>query len=360
MRYHPKWNSGLTGGESDLHSRLGRTASQLLRVCNLGESEKVLILADTATAPDLTHAFTDVLTALNPSIDLVQLTVSPRRPAFADLPSHALDALLSADLVLDLTTVPWLYSDSFTHYAQQCLASKSRLALIWGMPDSLQTIASCPPSRTLADRGRRALHTLNSARTMRIRATNGTDFTAELGDPREYHRGFIGEPPVEPGMIAAPLCASVTAPFVPGSAQGTLAFAGAGRFQGPENLPFHSDQPVHLSVDAGRVVDIQGVHAAAVALTDWFASANHEDVFVIMDCNVGFDPRADLAWADNTVIHSFAGGIMIGIGNPYEYRPDGSRRPGYHLDLMFPGVDVDLDDMPFIRAGAFAPEAGIG
>jgi len=332
----------------------------VLRVCNLGEGENVLILADTVTAPVLTHAFTDALTALNPSSDVVQLILSPRRPAFADLPSHALDALLAADLVLDLTTVPWLYSDSFTHYAQKCLASKSRLALIWGMPDSLQTIASCPPSVTLADRARRALHVLNSARMMRIRATNGTDFVVQLGDPLEHRRGFIGEPPVEAGMIGAPLCASVTAPFAPGSAQGTLAFVGVGRFQGPENLPIRSEQPVHLSVDAGRVVEVQGTDAAAVSLADWFASANHDDVFVIMDCNVGFDPRSELASADNTVVHSYADGIMIGIGNPYEYRPDGSYRPGYHLDLMFPGVDVDLDDMPFIRAGAFASEAGIG
>src|SRR5215212_1172985 len=145
----PKWNFGVTG---ETNSALGRTAAQVLRVCDLGEDEKVLILADTATAPVLTHAFTDALTALTPSIDVAQLIVSPRRPAFADLPLHALDALLAADLVLDLTTVPWLYSDSFTYYAQKCLASKSRLALIWGMPDSLQTIASCPPSMTLAHR----------------------------------------------------------------------------------------------------------------------------------------------------------------------------------------------------------------
>ncbi len=347
---------GLTGR---FDSPLARTASEVLRVCELGEEEKVLILADTATAPVLTHAFADALTALHPSLDPVQLIVSPRRPAFADLPSHALDAMLSADLVLDLTTVPWLYSDSFTRYAQECLASKSRLALIWGMPDSVQTIASCPPSTTLAGRARHALHSLNSARTMRVHAKNGMDFVAELGDPLEYRRAFIGDPPREPGMIGAPLCASVTTPFVPGSAQGTLAFDGAGRFQGPENLPLRSDQPVHLLVDAGRVIEVQGNHAAAIALADWFARAEHDHVSVIMDCNVGFDPRADLAWADNTVVHSFAGGVMIGIGNPYEYRPGGSRRSGYHLDLMFPGVDVDLDDLPFIRAGAFVPEAGI-
>ena len=59
----------------------------------------------------------------------------------------------------------------------------------------------------------------------------------------------------------------------------------------------------------------QGTHAAAVALADWFASANHDDVFAIMDCNVGFDPRADLAGAGNRGIF-LCGGIMIGIGNP--------------------------------------------
>ena len=161
-------------------------------------------------------------------------------------------------------------------------------------------------------------------------------------------------------MIGAPLCASVTAPFVPGTAHGTLAFVGAGRFQGPENFPIRSEWPVTFTVEAGRVVEVQGNHAAGIALADWFASAHHDDVFVIMDCNIGFDPRADLAWADNTVVHSFAGGIMIGFGNPYQYRPEGSHRPGYHLDLMFPGVDVDLDETPFIRAGAFVPDAGIG
>ncbi len=343
----------------DLHSPLTRTAAQVLRVCDLGEGEKVLVLADTATAPVLTHAFADALTTLGPSIDVVQLFVSPRRPAFADLPSHALDALLAADLVLDLTTVPWLYSDSFTRYGHDCRARGSRLALVWGMPESLRTLAACPPSATLANRARRALPRLNDARTVRVRSTTGTDFQVELGDPLDFQRSFIGEPPTSSGMIGAPLCASVTAPFVPGTAQGTLAFVGAGRFQGPENCPIRSEWPVTITVEAGRVVDVQGDHPAGIALADWFARAHHDDVSVVMDCNIGFDPRADLAWADNTVVHSFAGGIMIGFGNPYQFRPEGSHRPGYHLDLMFSGVDVDLDEAPFIRAGSFVPDVGI-
>jgi hypothetical protein len=201
---------------------------------------------------------------------------------------------------------------------------------------------------------------LNDARTVRVRSTTGTEFQAELGDPLAYPRSFIGEPPTSRGMIGAPLCASVTAPFVPGTAHGALAFIGVGRFQGPENSPIRSKRPVTLTMEAGRVVDVQGDHAAGIALADWFIEAHHDDAFVVMDCNIGFDPRADLAWADNTVVHSFASGIMIGFGNPYQYRPEGSLRPGYHLDLMFPSVDVALDATPFIRAGAFVPDAGLG
>jgi hypothetical protein len=341
-------------------SRLAETAVHTVRACNLGADEQLLILSDSATAPDLTRAFTDAATASGHSGDVVLLSVSPRRPAFSDLPPLAVDALLAADLVVDLTTVPWLYSDSFTRYGQECRARRSRLALIWGMPVSLRTLAACPPSVTLADRARRVMPRLNDARTVQVRSATGTEFQAELGDPLAYPRSFIGEPPTNPGMIGAPLCASVTAPFVPGTAHGTLAFVGVGLFQGPENSPIRSKRPVTSTVEAGRVVDVQGDHSAGIALADWFTEAHHDDVFVVMDCNIGFDPRADLAWADNTVVHSFAGGIMIGFGNPYEYRPEGSHRPGYHLDLMFPGVDVDLDDMPFIRAGVFAREAGIG
>lgn len=328
---------------------LQNTAREVLHVCHARHDERIVLLTDDDTAPAIMAAFRHGLAAADP----VVLTIRPRRPAFADLPPHALEALLSADLVLDLTTVPWLYSDSLTAFGQRCGATGTRLALIWGMPGSVRTLAACPPSPRLTALARRVLATMNGARTMHIRSTQGTDFTVALGEPDTYPRSFIGEPPTAPGNIGAPLCASVTAPFVPGTAHGVLAFAGAGRFQGPENLPLHSAEPVRITVAEGRVTGLTGDNAAAVALADWFARAEHEDVYRLMDCNVGCDPRADLAWADNTAVHSFAGGVMVGIGSPYEYRPAGSHRPGYHLDLMFPGVDFDLDDRPFIRGGRF-------
>jgi hypothetical protein len=340
----------------NLTDHVAQTAAAVLRVCQLQPQERVTLLIDDATATVFSDAFSNALDAAH---DPVILSLRPRRPAFADLPSHAVDALLAADLVIDLTTSPWLYSDSFTRFGQECGRAGTRLALIWGTIDSVRTVAACPPSARLAERCRRGLEALSRARTLHLRSPLGTDLVAELGDPAEYPRAFIGEPPVRAGTIGAPLCASVTAPFVPGSAQGTIVFTGAGRFQGPENRPIRARQPVEIPVASGRVVDVIGDHPAAITLADWFSSAGPEDGSVIMDCNIGFDPRADLRWADNTVVHSHAGGVMIGIGNPYQYHPEGSHRPGYHLDLMSPGVDLDLDGAPFLRGGDFTPESGV-
>ena len=335
---------------------LGRSACEVLRVCRVAPEERILVLRDDATAPELVDAFGRALRDLGAAADPVALTLRPRRPAFADLPGHAVDALLASDFALDLTTSSWLYSDSFTRFTHECEASGARLAMVWGMPESVPTIAACPPSMRLAERSRRGLAALQRARTLRARSVFGTDFTVALGDPGEHHRVFIGEPPVRAGMIGAPLCASVTASFVPGTAQGQLAFVGAGRFQGPENRPMRAGKPVHLTLEAGRVVRVEGDHATAIALAHWFARAG-DDGALVMDGNVGFDPRAELDWADNTVVHSFAGGLMIGFGNPYEYRPQGSRRPGFHLDLMFRDLDVDLDGVPFIRHGRITSQS---
>jgi hypothetical protein len=335
------------------------TACEVLGVCAARADEAIVVLVDEETAVLLVEAILGGITALGAEADPIVLSMRPRRPAFADLPAGAVEALLAADLIIDLTTEPWLYSDSLTRYADQARNAGSRLALVWGTAESLATIAACPPSPLLTARARRGLGALQDARSIHLRSARGTDFSAALGDPAEYPRGFIGEPPVAAGMIGAPLCASVTAPFVPGTARGTLVFACAGRFQGPRNLPLRTRQPVTITVADGRVTGVAGEGGAAVALSDWFASATHDDVHIVMDCNVGFDPRAELVWADNTVVHSFAGGVMVGMGRPYEYRSQGSHRPGYHLDLMFPELDVDLDGRPFIRAGQFVSESGI-
>jgi hypothetical protein len=336
-----------------------RTIRAVVKACETRVDERIVVLSDDETDSVMVSLIHDAVAELGPAADPVTLTVQVREPAFAELPSFAVDTLLAANLVFDLTSTPWLYSDSFTRYAAEAEKRGSRLAIIGGNSDSIQTLITCPPSAGPMARARRGLRSLNEARTLHVRSDRGTNFSVELGDPASYPRSFIGEPPTRPGMIGAPLCASVTAPFVPGTARGTVVYIGGGRLQGPETLGIWVDEPIRIEFADGRVTDIVGESEGTKALAAWFDAAETDDVYVAVDCNLGFDPRGDLSYADNTVVHSYDGGIMFGIGLPYEYRPEGSRKPGFHLDLMLPGADVDLDDRPFIRGGKYTKQSGV-
>src|SRR3954469_3993779 len=113
-------DAGLIDEFDALRSRLEATALHTIRACKLGADEQLLVLVDNGTVPALTQTFMDAATAAGRSGDVGLLNLSPRQPAFTDLPPLAVDALLAAELVIDLTTVPWLYSDSFTRYGKEC------------------------------------------------------------------------------------------------------------------------------------------------------------------------------------------------------------------------------------------------
>ena len=116
-------------------------------------------------------------------------------------------------------------------------------------------------------------------------------------------------------MIGAPLCASLTAPFVSGSANGTLAFDGVGRFRTGQSCPSGQRGPVTFSIVEGRLAAVMASIMSRLRYKIGLPAPSHDEVFVLMDCNIGFDPRGDLMSADNTVVHSYAGGMMIGFGN---------------------------------------------
>lgn len=324
---------------------LAAAAAGLVVRCAVRPGETVTLLADDGTLSVLEEAVADAIERAGGSPRTEH--VAGRSHAFQELPDGVLGRLLTPGLTIDLTSLPWLYSDAFSRYARECRAAGSRLALVWGDAATAAALRRCPPDAALFARAEAAAPLLRAARELTIRSDDGTDFRAMLAD----NASFIGAPPIAAGDVSAPLYASVTAPFVPGSAEGVLVFAGSGRVQGPIPAPFVADEPVRIAVEEGCVKRITGEASAARLLRSWRSAAPSPEVDRLMDCNVGFDPRGDLAAADNMTVHCYAGGIMIGIGSPYEERPGGSLRPGYHLDVLFTGCDVALDGVRLVAGG---------
>lgn len=332
--------------ESD-SARMTSLAGRVLGCCALLPDEALFIVTDDGTMPELAEAFAGAGSGTGRQVTI--LPAGKRSAAFEELPSALLDQLLAPGLVVDLTSLPWLYSDSLTRYATECAAAGSRLAMIWGDENVRSTLLSSPRDDHFMEMAIALTPTVAAASHLRLRSTIGTDFTVEL-----LHRAsMIGTPPVRSGDISAPLYASITAPFSPGSANGRLVFGGAGRLQGPNPTPFYTSQPVTITVVDGYVRKIDGDGDVAELLRSWRASAPSPEVDRVMDCNIGLDPRGSLAEADNMVVHCYQGGIMLGLGSPYEYRAEGSSKPRFHLDLLFTDCDVDLDGIELIRGGAF-------
>ncbi len=325
--------------------RFNSIAGGVLDRCALRPDEMLTLVIDSGTMPVLAAAFQAA--ALESGAPVRLLDAGKRRAAFEDLPASLLDQLLSPGLVVDLTGLPWLYSDSLTRYAAECKAAGSRLAMIWGDDNLRATLLASPIDQQLLDQATAATPLIAAANMMEIRSSLGTDFRVGM----LQSASMIGSAPTQAGDISAPLYASVTAPFAKGSANGRLLFQGAGRLQGPDPTPFFTREPIEITIEKGYVISIDGSDEVAELLKTWRAAAPSPEVDRIMDCNLGFDPRGNLSEGDNMVVHCYAGGIMIGIGSPYEYRAEGSRKPGFHLDLLFTGCDVDLDGRPFLRVG---------
>ena len=90
----------------ELRSGVVSTAREVLRVCAARAEEAIVVLVDEETAPQLIDAFTSGTRALGSAADPIVLSMRPRQPTFSDLPLAVVDALLAADLDIDLTTEP--------------------------------------------------------------------------------------------------------------------------------------------------------------------------------------------------------------------------------------------------------------
>jgi|GEM_PF-5699436 len=323
-------------------------AIQVLARCALRPDEVLFIVTDDGTMPELADAFADAGIGIGAAVRI--LAAGRRSAAFEELPAALLDRILSPGLVVDLTRLPWLYSDSLTRYATECAGAGSRLPLTWGDENLRSSLGVSPLDDRFMDQAVALTPTIAAAAKLRIRSTIGTDFHVEM----LQRASMIGLPPVRSGDISAPLYASVTAPFSTGSALGRLIFQGAGHLQGPDPMPFYNHQPAEITVVDGYVQQIEGAGEVAEPLRLWRRIAPSPEIDRIMDCNIVFDPRGILEEADNLVVHCYQGGIMIGIGSPYEFRAEGSLKPGYHLDLLFTDCDVDLDGAPLLSMGTFA------
>lgn len=298
--------------------------------------EKVLIVADTDTAP-VAEALG--VAAREITAEVVTAFMTPRRVDGDEPPALVASALLAADVAL----LPVSYSISHSTAVRAALHHGTRvLSLPAATPDQLVRGGAEADFEAAAPTVRRVAERLTQASEARLTTLAGTDCTFDLrGRAGNAHDCILNRP----GKFSAfPNIEANIAP-VDGSAAGVLIFDGS-----IPNLRLGRPlrDPVVCTVEAGRIVRVEGGHEADLIRKVW-SDLGDAAVYNVAQVAIGLNPEIRIltgVWAQD---HGAFGTVHIGIGTSANL--GGTTKAASHFDGMMYRPTLVLDGEAILLDG---------
>ncbi len=312
-------------------------AVQTCRACKIKPEEKVVVYSDTSKNETLVDAFYNASVATGAETTLV-ISKAYKVP-LQDPPPVAVAAMESADIVFDLATQPWLYTES----TNRITGSGTRMLQVLADENS---VIHRPPAEEISSRADILAPKL-SGETIHISSDLGTDFTVKRGDrPVHWQDGRV----INPGDWDS--LAVVVAAFAPPEteAEGVIMLNGP-IYLGP-NLNFHVDNPVRFIVKKGRIVEITGGKEAKI-INHYFDDFGDPNAKVIAHTGFGMDPRADIWAADIGNWESYDGGINVAFGGNNVSQLQGKTACRSHIDMILLESSITVDGTLILENGKF-------
>ena len=318
---------------------------EVLRLCNLGERETLIVLTKPEARPE------NVKAAYNAGIEIGATTIHMEphigRARLRDN-GVAMEAMRAADMVIDLVGLHLLRGGE----RPRVLAADTRILYVTEPPAAL---ARMMPRADDKRRVRAAGKRIEAARTLRVVSEAGTDFTCDLGEyPVLYEYGYSDEPghwdhwPA--GFVA-------TWPNET-SARGRIVID-----RGDIVFPFKSyvQTPIRVEVADGYVTEIEGGFDADY-MRSFIEGYDDRDGFAMSHVGWGLQPRAswtalgmmDKAETNGNDGRAFYGNFMFSTGPNDD--AGGPRDTPCHLDIPMRHCSVYLDDEPMVLKGEVIPE----
>lgn len=317
---------------------------EVLRLCDLGHEESVVILVKPESNPRNVQA-------AGTAAGLIGARVLRLMPVIDDKPLHeigpAMEALRHADMVIDLLGVHLL-----RHGEQEALKEAgTRVLYVTEPPEMLDRMM---PSENDKRRVLAASKCLKGAEVMRVTSEAGTDFSVRLGEyPVLEEYGYADEPghwdhwPA--GFIA-------TWPNEK-SASGTVVID-----RGDIIFPFKTyvQTPIRLVIANGYVRDIEGGFDAEY-LREYVGDFDDPEGYAVSHLGWGLQPKARWTalgiYKDKTNGNdgrAFYGNFMFSTGPNTD--AGGARDTLCHLDIPMRNCSVHLDGEPMVIKGDVIPE----
>ncbi|HZQ05981.1 MAG TPA: hypothetical protein VFD70_05335 [Anaerolineae bacterium] len=321
-----------------------RSAQKAVKYCQVKPSESVVIFADTGKTPALVEAFFTAAQAVGAETIVVTMETKPQ--ALLEPPAAAIRAMSGADVVFDLATNPWLY----TQATNTILNSGTRMLQLLVNDE---TIIKRPPEDFIARREVAGRKLLEGCSTFRIKSEYGTNIVMERGNrPIHTQGGFVDHPG---DWDSFAVCLAAFAPLED-KANGPLALFGT-MYLPPQHL-FITEKPIMTQVENGRITHIQTDHREAQLLADWLKSWNDPNSYVIAHTGFGIDHRAALHPPDPGAWESYLGGVNIAFGANNIPQLGGQTACKSHFDAVLLNVHVEVDGTPIIQSGKFIEGLG--
>lgn len=326
-------------------AELFRSAQQTMEQCRVQSHEKVVVFADSGKSPALVEAF--YTAALATGAETVRVHMTTRPQPLMNPPESAIQAMIEADVVFDLATNAWLYTDA----TNRILDSGTRmLQVLVGE----ETVIARPPNDTVRRREEIATKILGNCRTFRITSDDGTDLVMERGDRPVHTQGGSVDHPGDWDSIG--VCLGAFAPLED-SANGTIVFNGT--LYLPSQHLFRVERPIEAEVKDGRITHITADHREAKILEEWLRSWDDPNSYVIAHTGFGIDERAQLHPPDPGNWESYLAGVNVAFGGNKIPQLQGATESKSHFDAILLGVTVELDGTRVIEGGQFVAGTGL-
>ena len=322
--------------QSKLDIAVENAANHLLAHCgSLQSGERVLIICDNSTK--------DVANLLY--LEACAMGVSAKCVAIPILGMHGIEpprdiatAMCEANLVLGVTR------HSMAHTQARIEAGKSGARYL-SLPDySLALLAD--PSLTTDFRDRHKLvkrfaDAFSNGSNVRVQTRRGTDISIDIaGRIGNSCPGYV----MHPGDLGSP--PDIEANVSPHEAGSNGFVLVDGSIPCPEIGLLST--PVGLHIENGRIVRIEGSELLVDRLNKLFSSAGSSKAYVLAECGVGLNDRAQLTGAMLTD-EGALGTMHFGFGS--NATVGGLNDVPFHLDFVFREACLWVDGAPLLIDG---------
>jgi leucyl aminopeptidase (aminopeptidase T) len=293
--------------------------------------ERVCIAADTNTLA-IAQAIVEAVQEIG--AEPVLVVMAPRKAHGNEPPRIVAAAMQAAQVVIQ----PVTYAMTHTDATQAALRAGARVLVLRGVTEDIMTHGAMLADYDKVDRiTREVARLMSGASTARVRTPAGTDLTMSLEGRRAVAlTGRVGGA----GTFAAMPDGEAAISPVESTAEGMLVIDHT-----MDNLGL-LDQPIHMTVRAGRVVEIRGGEAAR--LLRELVAASDANATNIAEFAIGTNDRARLI-GSMTEDKKYWGSVHVAIGDNHVI--GGTVTSELHLDGLLLTPTVDLDGQIVVQDG---------